>query len=65
MQKNHDIVEFKGTVKHETVAAVLAVIDGKEVWLPKSKVEITPVSGLSNKFEFQMPEWLAVEKELV
>ena len=43
--------------KHD---AILMVVEAKEVWLPYSLVEI----DRDNK-EVTMPEWLAIEKELV
>ncbi len=65
MVKNHDIVEIPGTVHHETAAAYLFSGEdadngqgAEKVWLPKSQCEY-------GEGVMQMPEWLAIEKELI
>lgn len=64
MMKNHDIIEVSCQKKHETEKAILVVnLKGKEVWLPKSQIEID--SDNKGIVELQMPEWLAVDKELI
>ena len=40
--------------------SILFVIDGKDVWLPRSQVEVYPDDEI-----VVVPEWLAIEKELV
>lgn len=47
-------------LKYETDAAFLVVIDDEKVWLPKSQVELHETSGI-----VAMPEWLAIEKDLI
>jgi hypothetical protein len=47
-------------IKHETEKAYLFVIDGKDVWLPKSVVQINETDK-----EVTLPESLAIDKELV
>uniref|UniRef100_A0A6H1ZY07 Uncharacterized protein n=1 Tax=viral metagenome TaxID=1070528 RepID=A0A6H1ZY07_9ZZZZ len=57
-------VEFYGEIRKETDNAYL-VFDGiNEVWLPKSQiVEMNHEKGPD--YEFIIPEWLAIEKEIV
>lgn len=40
--------------------AVLFAIDGEDVWLPRSQIEISEEDK-----QVTLPEWLAVEKGLV
>jgi len=59
MTKNHDIISVQCMVKHETEKAVLVEnIKGKDVWIPKSQCEVED-AGL------QIPEWLALDKDLI
>jgi hypothetical protein len=60
MKKNHDIAEVPVTLKHETDHAYLvtSAITGKDAWAPKSQCE-------HEDGTLQIPEWLAVDKELV
>ena len=63
VKKNHDIITLELHLKNETEKAYL-VSDGKTTaWIPKSQCEMA--EGLGVACEFQMPEWLAVEKGLV
>lgn len=62
--KNHDIIEISCQKKHETDKAILVVnLKNKDVWLPKSQIEID--SDSKGIVELQLPEWLAEEKELI
>lgn len=62
--KNHDIIEISCQKKYETEKAILVVnLKNKDVWLPKSQIEID--SEAKGVVELQIPEWLAVEKELI
>jgi len=62
---------IEGIVKHETDKAVLIQVDGdpdNEVWIPKSQIEWESTGGLyaiGDEVEMEIPEWLAIEKELV
>ncbi len=61
MPKNHDIITLKLAVQHETDKAVMVQnLNDEKVWLPKSAIEID-----EDDKEIQLPEWLAVDKELV
>lgn len=44
----------------ETPQALLLVINGKRVWLPKSQVEFNEEDGTVS-----MPEYYAIDKELI
>lgn len=79
MKKNHDLIKIKGFLRWETgkpdtnEGAYLietigneTVHDKKKVWLPKKLTEKhLDDSGFPNLFEFELPEWLAIEKDLV
>ena len=53
-------VEIDAAVVHETDAGLLLDYGGEEpVWVPKSLVED------NGDGTFSMPEWLAIEKEMV
>lgn len=55
------IVTIKAEILHETKAAILIRSDeGVKCWLPFSLIEIHPEEG-----EIDLPEWLAIEKELI
>lgn len=60
MRKNHEIIEIAGQLRHETERAYLLFDGDKEVWLPKSSCEWDASDNT-----MQMPEWLAMEKELI
>ena len=53
-------------IKHETDLAWLLLLDGSDpfdpvqVWLPRSQCEIDEELGVA-----YVPEWLAIEKDLV
>ena len=49
-------------VKHETDKAFLVTDGAKDVWLPKSQVELYPEGDTAI---VTMPEWLAKDKGLI
>ena len=56
---NNDAVEIDfDDIVHETSLAWLLDIDGDKIWLPKSQCEIDGDVAL-------VPEWLAIEKDLI
>jgi hypothetical protein len=57
-------VQLDLLISHETDAAVLVSNGIIEVWLPKSQISIeySRVGGLN---AITMPEWLAIDKELI
>lgn len=50
----------------ETEAAMLVEDEGgTRYWLPKSQIDWETGYNTGHKFEFIIPEWLAIEKGLV
>lgn len=60
---NKHTVEIFGFIKHETEAAILLNDGDTEVWLPKSQIEYD-MPNKYNQTTVEIPEWLAIEKEL-
>jgi hypothetical protein len=59
-------IELELLWKGETAAAYLVQDeDERDVWLPKSQVEVEASGSLHHVCTFLVPEWLAIEKELV
>ena len=58
--RHHDLIEIAGDVEGETKLAYRFFDGDRHVWLPKSQCEWDPIAHIMT-----MPEWLAVEKELV
>lgn len=54
------LVDLKGKFISETERAFRVDFDGRVVWLPKSQVERDETDET-----YTMPEWLAIEKEIV
>ncbi len=55
-----DIIEIDVVILHETAKAIMVENYNEEnVWIPKSQIEIHN-DGLT----IQIPEWLAIDKEL-
>ena len=52
-------IEFDQIIR-QTDMAVLACIDDKEYWLPKSQIDFREWSNIIG-----IPEWLAIQKGLV
>ncbi len=56
----NDLIKIAAELVHETEKAFL-ITDGElKVWVPQSQVVHHEEEGV-----FEMPEWLAIEKELV
>jgi gentisate 1,2-dioxygenase len=53
------MVEIIAELIHETEQAYLIDDGDREVWIPKSQVEYQEADL------FMIPEWLAIEKELI
>lgn len=66
-----ELVDLEMCMHAEIPKAILVSHDGdrdKAVWLPKSQVEFEPKKRLADGTKITsvtMPEWLAIEKELV
>lgn len=64
MRKNHDIIEVEVFAKRHTEKALMVEnLKGEDVWLPRSQVD--PSDDLMGDRTLQMPEWLAIDKELI
>jgi len=58
-----DYIEIDGVVKAVTEKAILFSDGTREVWIPKSQLEDMEIKhGVAM---ITIPEWLAIEKELV
>ena len=58
-------VEIYAYLEHATDEAYL-IFDGiQKVWLPESQVEVNEDIAIEEHGTFVMPEWLAMEKELI
>lgn len=61
MGKQDKILEFEDChYEHETDHAWLLDIEGEKVWVPKSQCEYDESTGI-----LEIPEWLALAKELI
>lgn len=58
-----DFTRIACEVRHDTELAVLIFDGEREVWLPKSQVEIVHESDGSTVAT--MPEWMAIKKGLI
>jgi len=57
-------ITFCAEIKWETDGAFLLFDGVNEVWIPKSQVlDKDQISG--GDYEFTIPEWLAIEKEII
>lgn len=65
-KKNHNIAEFEVFIKAQTEKAILVEdLNGKDIWIPKSQIEADELFETGQKQSVQMPEWLAIDKELI
>lgn len=53
------LIDVEALLCHDTERALLLDTGSKKVWVPKSQVED------NGDGTFTMPEWLALEKELI
>lgn len=57
-------VEFYGELKVETERGVLVFDGANKIWLPKSQIlEMRKIKD--SDYEFEIPYWLAKEKEII
>lgn len=61
-----DCVEIQDvTVKRETEAAILVVVEGEEIWIPKSQIhDDSEVYEKDTEGQLVIPLWLAEAKGL-
>jgi len=58
--------QARGIKKSASGAALLVEIDGKNHWIPQSQIhDDSEVWKPEDEGELVIPEWLAIEKELV
>lgn len=57
--------KFEGEIKVKTDEAILFICEDKEIWLPISQINYEGVLKTKEKLEIGIPEWLAMEKELI
>lgn len=50
--------------ENETELAILIMFEGKEIWLPKSKISYEGQPG-DKDIDIVLPQWLAEDKEIV
>lgn len=63
MSERVDLVDIICKLKHETDAAWLIDDGDRDVWLPKSQCELELSKNMV--CTITLPEWLAIEKELI
>jgi len=62
--RKSDLVDIEVEVIHTTDRAVLVSDGTRRAWLPLAQVEVGPI-GPRRGATVTLPEWLAIEKELV
>lgn len=68
MGRDDDTITLSGTVKGMTGKAVKVLLDDYDdgpAWFPLSQCPDLEGADLDEEVEFECPEWLAEEKELV
>jgi len=58
-------VEFCGEIKRKTDKAYLIYDGDNEFWIPRSQIIDSTELKSSNTYEFVIPMWLAIEKEII
>ena len=67
MMNDHEYIDVE-YIKYETDAAFLFVVDGEEIWLPKSQLPDWEESGLEvgdEDVEVCITHWIAEQKGLL
>lgn len=59
MSDKSELYDFAAEQRHETEKAVLLFDGEKEIWVPKAQTQD------NGDGTFTIPEWLAIEKELI
>lgn len=62
--RKSDLVDIEVEIIHTTERAVLVSDGSRRAWLPLAQVEVGPV-GPRRGATVTLPEWLAIEKELL
>ncbi len=59
MPRRNELVDVAGEIKAQTDKAIQFYDGSRTVWLPRSQIEINDDDTVT------MPEWLALDKELI
>ena len=59
-----NMIEFTAEILHETDKAYLLSDGTNEFWIPKSQIETARCIKDMN-WEFEIPEWLALDKGII
>ena len=62
---NNELIEITCEIIAETKLAVCIDDGDKKVWIPKSQIGNTEKLHSEDVVEISIPEWLAIEKELI
>jgi len=57
--------EISLEIKHQTDDAFLLSDGDNDAWIPKSLLDHSPDPRTGEVIAFEMPEWVAIEKEFV
>ncbi|MBF0232952.1 MAG: hypothetical protein HQK65_07925 [Desulfamplus sp.] len=60
-----ETVEIYFTLEQQTEKAIKVTDGGNSFWLPKSQIKIKHVENAEDDVIVTMPEWLAIDKEIV
>ena len=60
-----DRIELTCNIVHVTDRAFLIRVDEQEEWIPKSQIEDSSYDEKLNITTLVIPEWLAIEKNLI
>ena len=62
MSRDHKIIDLAVEIRHETALAYLVHDGHRDVWLPKSLIEVSEEPG---QCIVTLPEWLAKREGLI
>ncbi len=67
MGQDSKIIDISAQFVHQTEKGFCVKnLKDKPTWLPKSQIEIEGENHMSgDSVQFQIPEWLAIDKELI
>jgi len=60
-------VEIEAYCLHATDAALLVEVDGEEIWIPKSQIDlsVSEVTGVGDRGTLVITRWIAQKKNLI
>ncbi len=59
------LIDFDVNILHQTDGAVLVDHEGVNIWLAKSQVAVYVSDRTDTTHLITVPEWLAIEKEMI